>query len=121
MRKYWLSCVCVGRGPIWGRRGVPPRPSRQTGRLRLSGSSACPRCSHKGSVQPDATDGNGRANGAHIGEQKGPTWVQGYTWRSKASLARSGPLLLCLPGGPVTVGPPGETESGSAGTQPDKG
>jgi hypothetical protein len=34
---------------------------------------------------------------------------------------RSEPLLLFLAGVIVTVPPPGETESGSAGTQPDEG
>jgi hypothetical protein len=38
-----------------------------------------------------------------------------------ASMAHSEPLLLFLAGGIATVPPPGETESGSAGTQPDEG
>jgi hypothetical protein len=54
-----------------------------------------------------------------IGTQKGPTLVQVYT----GSTLSGGPvaLLLFLGRLGVTVVPLGETESGSAGTQPDKG
>ena len=65
--------------------------------------------------------GNRQAKGTHIGKQKGPTWVQMYTARSQSVGHRCVRLLLFLDRGLAIVCPPGETESGSAGTQPDKG
>lgn len=61
----------------------------------------------------------GHARLVVIGEQSGPTWVQGYTGSTFAGWPAT--LLLSLERLAVTVPPPGETESGSAGTQPDKG
>ena len=64
-----------------------------------------------------STNGNRRAKGTHIGMQNGPTWVQKFTCLGWSLWT----LPLFLDGLRVTFPPPGETESGSAGTQPDKG
>jgi hypothetical protein len=60
--------------------------------------------------------GNRQPKGTHIGKQNGPTWVQMYTARDQSVGHRCAGLLLFLARGLATVGPPGETEAGSAGT-----
>ena len=62
-----------------------------------------------------------RPKRTHLGTENGPTWVQSYTARGQSIGHRCAPLLLLLFCCLATVCPPGETESGSAGTQPDKG
>jgi hypothetical protein len=79
-------------------------------------AAMCPQCEARYSL---GDGGYRRAKGTHIGEQNGPTWVQGHTGSTFAG--RPVALLLLLMRLVVTVPPPGETESGSAGTQPDKG
>src|SRR5262245_4280226 len=62
-----------------------------------------------------------RPIGSHIGEQSGPTWVRGVSCRRWPLTTRFCPLLLPAGDRLVTLRGPGETESGSAGTQPDEG
>jgi hypothetical protein len=68
---------------------------------------------------PTGFGGSRPANGTHIGDQNGPTSVKGSIGSTFAG--RPVPLLLFLGRLVASVRPPGETESGSAATQPDKG
>src|SRR5262245_59301732 len=69
-------------------------------------------------AQKDDRPGNRQPKGTHIGKQNGPTWGQMYTARGQSVGHRCAGPLLSLGRGLVTVGPPSETEAGSAGTQP---
>ncbi len=86
---------------------------------RLGGRCILAVIERRGAMTGDSTFsfGNRHAKGTHLGTQNGPTEVQGYTARTGLASGCTCFSRSVL----ITLLSPGETEAGSAGTQPAEG